>query len=158
MKKHQLDFVAVTEGECVTIGELKERFYRIMRVTKKELRRGHKKDELVIKPISLISNPPGWNSTISDPIWIVVYPGHFYLRVECGRHIMTGPHKMELCFQVRRGNHIKLGCWLAMFPFHNDHRLLKSIKKAVLMEKFFCTELTAKMLIELGDEQETELI
>lgn len=141
------------ERPCKTVGELHEEFFRIMRVKQRELLADFQDKRFVLRPQALVLNPPGWGS-LQDPtrsdIYIAVYYRGYYVRIECGRSMLFGPHKFELMFQVRVGLHVKLGGWTSCFPFHQERTLRKKLKKAILLKKFFVSEHTAAMVVEIG--------
>lgn len=148
-----------------TIGELKDEFYSLMRLPPLK-KRGISKIR-VIEPQIFVLNPPLFYNS-SDPLaselWVAVYyPDQttrnrmYYVKVTCGRYMMSGPHKFELYFQVRTGHHVRLGCYMPEkdFAFHREDLVKEQLRKAIIWRKYFATDKTMEEVIELRSEGET---
>lgn len=147
-------FTITEEHEVKTIAQLKEEFYELTLVPRKEKKKAFKNIPDAYGPITIVQNPPGWGSP-DDPLrpdfYIAIYYRRYYVKVECGQNIMEGPHKFELCFQVRKGCHVFLGCFTSCFAFFNEELIPIKLRKAIIQEKYFCTDKTAAQIIELGE-------
>lgn len=151
------EFALYAERPAVTIKELKSRFYRIHKVKSYEKNPGYEDYPAVHRPITLVKNPPGFHTDHTPEVYVAVYYRQYFVLVECGRSVMCGPHKFMLMYQVATGQHVHLGTWISEFAFHNERVVRKKLKKGILFNKYFCSERTAEMVIELGEEYDPDI-
>lgn len=153
-------FTITEEHESKTVGELKEDFYCLTLVPRKEKKKAYRNIPDAYPPITIVQNPLGWGDSqdaLRPDIYIAVYSRHYYVRIEAGKNVMEGPHKFELCLQVRKGCHVFLGCFTSCFPFFNEELIPIKLRKAIIQEKYFCTEKTGAQIIELGEHERDDI-
>lgn len=148
-----------------TIGELKQEFYELMRLPRKP-----KSNKIrVMEPHIFVKNPPmiyDSSSPIAPEIYVAVYFPYqtsrgslYYVKIECGRSVMQGPHKFELYYQIRKGNHIRLGCYMPEidFAFHREDIVKQRLRKAIIFNKYFASQQTEELSIELRTDDTEDI-
>lgn len=157
-----LSFSVDGNDESKTVGELKEEFYPLVRLLKKEVYTPYKNKRLarIQHPQRVILNPPGYGdpeSVVHIDVYVAVYYRGYHVRIQHGNS-MFGPHKFELLYQVCRGRRVWLGTWTAKFNFFSTRDLKKQLKLAILNEEYYCSPKSAEVRIEFEPEDDTPII
>lgn len=138
-----------SEGDSKSIQELKDEFYTMVKRRRYEDWRS-----LQLNPL-----PTGftaWDQFKID-FYIALYYRGYYVRIEKG-NLLHGPHKCQLQFQVDKGQHVLLGTHLGKFMFYDEAAIFKKLRVYSKLEKYFCSEVTAKTVIQLPPSDPTERI
>lgn len=145
------------ENPTVTIEDLLDDFYIIHKVKQKELHKKYRGQQFAVRPIQLVKNPLGFGreAVLPTSVWVAIYYKHYFVRIECGSSVFNGPHKAELYWQMKRGTHIRLGSFQITGGFHNERKIRKALKFAILKKKYFASQITLETVIEILPEQET---
>lgn len=148
-----ISFDVEEPDKVTTVGELKEKFYKVCTLLKKEMwKRARKKDKItrILHPQVLIINPPGYTADLSD-VYVALYYRGYYVRVEHGRSIF-GPHKFELYYQVKTGQRVWLGTHIRKFNFFSEKDLRRILREEILEEAYYCSPSSAEDIVELPIE------
>lgn len=147
-----LSFSLEDDGEVKSIGELKEAFYKVVILLKKELYKKYRKDDRkrIVKPQALIFNPPGYGNTEAVhhiDVYVAIYYHGYYVRIE--RHTkIFGPHKFELFFQVCKGRHVWLGTATYECNFYSTKEIRRALRDLIMEREYFCSEKSAEEIVE----------